>query len=65
MHMCLSGAGVVEVAVATSPQQQLKDARMGENNPTHLTDLANCLGLSLIRAENIINIDDPCVRCVL
>ena len=50
------------VAALTSPQQQLKDAKMGESNPQHLVNLANCLGLPLVRAENIVTIDDPCVR---
>jgi superfamily II DNA/RNA helicase len=49
------------VAALTSPQQQMKDTKMGENNPQHLVNLANCLGLPLVRAENIVTIDDPCV----
>ena len=52
------------MAALTSPQQQLKDTKMGENNPQHLVNLANCLGLPLVRAENVVTIDDPCVRFV-
>ena len=50
------------MAALTSPQQLLKEARMGESNPSHLVNLANCLGLPLIRANDVVTIDDPCVR---